>query len=417
MPAWLEEVPLVMAYRVAKLLATKSYLPRTASLPATFMRGGTSNGLLIHRHHLPADPKSWQPILSSCMGSPDHYGRQLNGMGSGLSSTSKVVVVSKSERVGIDVDYTFIQVGIKNGELDMAGNCGNMSAAVGPFAVDEGLIEPNPNPRNHNNNNDDGNVTVKMFNTNTSKTIHATFPITTQTTNQSNKSGTLKHDPIGSYAISGVPSTGSLITLSFLNPGGATTGKTLPTGNPIDTLTLPNGSEIEATLTDIANPGIFVRASDLNIPRDISSATLSEDVEVMDRLDTIRRAGARKMGLDPDVQSVPKIVLLSPPSAEEVGEGVNIVCRALSMGQPHRAVPLTLALNLGVSCGLEGTLGNQLAVGVEGGKKGKGRVVIAHPSGHVEVGFTKGEKDGEVQSVEMGRTGRVLMKGEVFYEV
>ncbi|KAK5713835.1 hypothetical protein LTR17_017410 [Elasticomyces elasticus] len=405
-----------MAYRVAKLLATKSYLPRTASLPATFMRGGTSNGLLIHRHHLPADPKSWQPILSSY-----HYGRQLNGMGSGSSSTSKVVVVSKSERVGVDVDYTFVQVGIKNGELDMAGNCGNMSAAVGPFAVNEGLIEPNPNPRNHNDNNDDDNVTVKMFNTNTSKTIHSTF-LTTQTTNKtSNQSQKLKFDPIGSYAISGVPSTGSLITLSFLHPGGATTGRTLPTSHPIDTLTLPDGSEVQATLSDIANPGVFIRASDLNIPHDISPSALSSDKGSMARLETIRRAGAQKMGLNPEIQSVPKIVLLSPPSTEEVGEGVDIVCRALSMGQPHRAVPLTLALNLGVSCGIEDTLGNLLAVNVEGGKgkgagTGKGSVIIAHPSGTVEVGFTRGE-DGEVQSVEMGRTGRVLMRGEVEYLV
>ncbi|KAK5681728.1 hypothetical protein LTS10_006261 [Elasticomyces elasticus] len=409
MPAWLEEVPLVMAYRVAKMLATGSYKPTTASLPATFMRGGTSNGLLIHCHHLPADPKSWQPILASVMGSPDHYGRQLNGMGSGSSSTSKVVVVSKSERVGVDVDYTFVQVGIKNGELDMAGNCGNMSAAVGPFAVDEGLI-PTNNLIRKNNNND--KVTVRMFNTNTRKIIHSTF-LTTQTTNQFKN---LKFDPIGPYAISGVPSTGSLITLSFLHPSGATTGRTLPTGHPIDTLTLPDGSSVEATLTDIANPGVFIRASDLNIPRDISPATLGADAEVMGQLEGIRRAGARMMGLNPEIQSVPKIVLLSPPSTEEVGEGVNIVCRALSMRQPHRAVPLTMALNLGVSCGLEGTLGNQLAVGVKGGGKGEreGRVVIAHPSGHVEVGFVRGE-DGEVESVEMGRTGRVLMRGVVEY--
>ncbi|KAK5735452.1 hypothetical protein LTR17_008150 [Elasticomyces elasticus] len=413
MPAWLEEVPFVMAYRVAKMLATGSYKTKTttASLPATFMRGGTSNGLLIHRHHLPADREKWQPILSSCMGSPDHYGRQLNGMGSGLSSTSKIIVVSKSSRPDVDVDYTFVQVDIKTGELDMAGNCGNMSSAVGPFAVNEGLITPAaPNPRDHN---DDDNVTVKMFNTNTSKTIYSTFPVTTQT----NQAGKLKFDPIGSYAISGVPSTGSLITLSFLHPGGATTGRTLPTGNPVDTLTLPDGSEIEATLTDIANPGVFVRAEDIGVNGDVLPDTLGKDAGLMARLETSRRAGARKMGLDPEVQSVPKIVLLSSPTDEEVEVGVNIVCRALSMQQPHRAVPLTLALNLGVSCGVEGTLGEQLAVGVDGGKKeGKGRVVIAHPSGHVEVGFTRGE-DGEVQSAELGRTARVLMRGEVEYLV
>ncbi|KAK4898441.1 hypothetical protein LTR27_004038 [Elasticomyces elasticus] len=409
MPAWLEEIPLVMAYRVAKMLATKSYLPRTASLPATFMRGGTSNGLLIHRHHLPSNPSEWQPILASAMGSPDHYGRQLNGMGSGLSSTSKVVVVSKSSRPDVDVDYTFVQVGIRDGSLDMAGNCGNMSSAVGPFAINEALIPShNLNPID-----DDGNVTVRMFNTNTSKLIHSTF-----LTNQIN--GKINHDPIGPYTISGVPGTNSRITLSFLNPGGATTGKTLPTGHPIDTLTLPDGSQIEATLADIANPGVFVRAEDVGVAGNVRPETLGADTGTMARLEQIRRAGAQKMGLDPDVQSVPKVVLLSSPTDEEAGEGVNIVCRALSMQQPHKAVPLTLALNLGVGCGIEGTLGEQLAVGIDdhgdGGKKGKGKVLIAHPSGHVEVGFMKSE-DGEVESAELGRTARVMMRGSVEYQV
>ncbi|KAK5703939.1 hypothetical protein LTR97_002952 [Elasticomyces elasticus] len=407
------------------MLATKSYLPRTASLPATFMRGGTSNGLLIHRHHLPVEQKEWQPILSSIMGSPDHTGRQLNGMGSGTSSTSKVLVVSKSERVGVDVDYTFIQVGIKDGSLDMAGNCGNMSSAVGPFAINEALITPSPNHHNNDNNDDNNKLTARMFNTNTSKLIHSTF-----LTKPSNIDPKKKiYDPIGPYTTPGVPSTGSPITLSFLHPGGATTGRTLPTGNPIDILALPDGSTIKATLTDISNPGVFIRASDLGVAGDISPSALSEDAGLMGRLETIRRAGAQLMGLDEGVQSVPKIVLLSPPSPEMAGEGegVSIVCRALSMGEVHKAVPLTLALNLGVSCGIKGTLAHQLAVNVsngdgdgdgDGGKKGAGtgKVTIAHPSGTLEVGFVRGG-DGEVESAELGRTSRVLMKGEVFYSV
>ncbi|KAK5725853.1 hypothetical protein LTR15_004043 [Elasticomyces elasticus] len=415
MPAWLEEVPFVMAYRVAKMLATGSYKTTTASLPATFMRGGTSNGLLIHRHHLPVEQKEWQPILSSIMGSPDHTGRQLNGMGSGTSSTSKVIVVSKSSRPDVDIDYTFIQVGIKDGSLDMAGNCGNMSSAVGPFAINEALITLSLNHLNRNKD-DENKVTVRMFNTNTSKTIHSTF-LTTQTTNNSGQLQ-LKYNPVGPYTTPGVPSTGSLITLSFLHPGGATTGRTLPTGNPIDILALPDGSTIKATLTDISNPGVFIRASDLGVAGDISPSALSEDAGLMGRLETIRRAGARLMGLDEGVQSVPKIVLLSPPSPEMAGEGegVSIVCRALSMGEVHRAVPLTLALNLGVSCGIKGTLGHQLAVNVDSGMKGKGSVVIAHPSGHVEIGFVRGG-DGEVESAELGRTSRVLMRGEVEYRI
>ncbi|KAK5115156.1 hypothetical protein LTR85_009914 [Meristemomyces frigidus] len=368
----------------------------TNSFPATFMRGGTSNGLMIHRSDLPKDESKWQPILSSAMGSPDPYGRQLNGMGSGISSTSKVCVISKSDREDADVDYTFVQVGIKDGSLDMAGNCGNMSSAVGPFALNERLV-PHIEPLK-----DGIEVKVRMFNTNTSKILHSTSSI---------DGAESRYEPGGEYSIDGVPGTGSRITLSFLDPAGAKTGKALPTGNPVDMLQLEDGNMIKASLTDIANPGVFVLASDIGIPGDIHPDTLGSKAELMARLEHIRREGAKAMTLNPDVQSVPKIILLSPPSDADAADGVNIVCRALSMQQAHKAVPLTLALNLGASCRLPGTLADQIAVDTAG----KESVVIAHASGRLEVGSAM--VDGKIESALLHRTARVLMKGEVFYTV
>jgi 2-methylaconitate cis-trans-isomerase PrpF len=376
------------------------------TLPATFIRGGTSNGLILHRHHLPADITHWQPILAAAMGSPDASGRQLNGMGSGSSSTSKICVVQRSSRGDADLDYTFVQIGIRDGAMDVAGNCGNLSAAVGPFGLDEGLLG---NVLQKVEGGTDGGeerreVQVRIFNTNTSKLITATFAVTTDGL----------YDPFGPYSIDGVPGTGSKITLSFHDPAGAKTGKALPTGNPIDTLTLPDGTRIAASLIDIANPGVFIRAADLGIPGEISPTTLEADTRTMARLEEIRRAGTKLMGLDPDIQSVPKIVLVSTPSAERTAEGVNVVCRALSMQQPHKAVPLTLGLNLGTACKMRGTIPAEMARGVEG--RVEGSVRIAHASGTVDVGSVF-DAGGRVVSALLHRTARTLMRGEVFYAV
>jgi len=360
------------------------------------MRGGTSNGLMIHRSDLPSGVTRWQPILSAAMGSPDSFGRQLNGMGSGISSTSKICVVENSSRPGIDVEYTFVQVGIKDGHLDMAGSCGNMSSAVGPFAFDEGLIKAKSIASVGNSR----EITVRMFNTNTSKVIDSTFAVAADRP---------CFDHCGDYSIDGVPGQGSRITLSFLDPEGSKTGRVLPTGKPIDLLRLPNGRAIHASLIDIANPGVFVLASEVGVPGDTHPDTLSTDTQLMADLEVIRQTGAKAMGLDPAVQSIPKIVLLSPPTPDEVKHGINIVCRALSMQQPHKAVPLTLALNLGATCRIPGTLAEQIAVGAEG----KTSVTIAHASGKLEVGSVM--RGGRVENALLHRTARVLMKGHVFY--
>ncbi|KAF2213752.1 hypothetical protein CERZMDRAFT_96574 [Cercospora zeae-maydis SCOH1-5] len=372
------------------------------SFPASFVRGGTSNGLILNLKDLPSsDPAQWQPILASAMGSPDSSGRQLNGIGSGVSSTSKVCIVSKSIRKDSDVDFTFVQVGIKDGKLDLAGNCGNMSSIVGPWAWNEGLLTRKvaDQERKYENGKEESIAKVRIFNTNTNKVIHAEFAVTEEGV----------YNPLGDYAIDGVPGTGSRITLKFIDPAGAKTGKALPTGNPVDTIQLSDGTEIRASLVDVANPGVFLLASDLGLPGDIEPATLEADQSMMTRLEEIRQTGAKMMGMDPNAQTVPKIVMVSRPEVEAANSGTHIVCRALSMQQPHKAVPLTLALNLGAACRMPGTLPAMTAANAEG----REFLTIAHASGKLEVGSVF--KDGRIESALLHRTARVLMKGDVFY--
>jgi len=367
----------------------------TRSFPASFVRGGTSNDLILDRAHLPDNIDEWQPILASAMGSPDASGRQLNGLGQGISSTSKVCVISRSKRNGVDVDYTFVQVGIKGGDLDVAGNCGNMSSAVGPMAWDIGLAKRDRVAQS------DGEVNLRLFNWNTNKILHSTFAI--------DHSG--DYDPMGDYKLDGVAGGGSKITLSFVDPAGSKTGNALPTGNAIDQLRLSDGSCVKASLVDVANPGVFILASDAGISGSISPDVLGSDPQLMSRLQDIRDEGARRMGLDPNIQSIPKIVLVSEPPESEAAQGINIVCRALSMQQAHKAVPLTLALNLGAACGITGTIPARTAVNLGACD----RITIAHASGQVEVGSIV--KNGKIESAKLHRTARLLMRGDVYYTV
>ena len=189
----------------------------TLTLPAVFMRGGTSKGLMFHQRDLPAQRVKWDPLFLAAMGSPDPYSRQLNGMGGGISSLSKVCVIAPSTRKDADLDYTFAQVQIREPRVDYRGNCGNMSSAVGPFAMDEGLVRA------------EGDMaTVRIYNTHTKKLIHATFPL---------RDNLPRYD--GDLVIPGVAGSGAPVRLDFIAPGGATTGKLLPTGHPVDTVDVP----------------------------------------------------------------------------------------------------------------------------------------------------------------------------------
>lgn len=381
-------------------------------LPAWFVRSGTSTGLLFNRASLPPVPCQWQPILAPAMGSPDPiHARQLDGMGSGISSTSKVVVIgppssgsSPGVAPDVDAEFTFVQVGIRDGALDLAGTCGNMSAIVGPAAWDMGILSPSriASVVSYDGATRSRWATLRILNTNTNKVFVSRFKL---------DGSPLAYCPHGDYAMDGVPGTQSPITLSFLDPAGAKTGKALPTGNPVDELTLPDGSRVKASLVDVSNPGVFVTASSLGIDdataASLTPALVEADAALKTRLEQIRQAGASAMRLDPKVESVPKVVVLLPPSARKTAQ-TDIQCFAMSMGQAHKAVPLTLSLCLGAASQLDGTIAAELM----GGEK-KQVVRVGHPSGVVDVGTTV--KNGIIQQAKLLRTARVLMKGDVFY--
>src|SRR5258707_301106 len=238
------------------------------ALPAVFMRGGTSRAIMFHARDLPGRSE-WDPIFLAAMGSPDPNGRQLNGMGGGISSLSKVCILAPSDRTDADIDYTFAQIQIREPRVDYRSNCGNMSSAVGPFAVDEGLVRPNGDT-----------AVVRIFNTNTRKIICSTFPL---------EDGRAATD--GDLAIPGVAGTGAPVRLDFLTPGGATTGKLLPTGNAVDRLDVPGMEMIEVSLVDAANACVFVRARDLGLTGRELPDELERDPALLGRMQGIRRRG------------------------------------------------------------------------------------------------------------------------------
>ncbi|MGH7210574.1 MAG: PrpF domain-containing protein, partial [Acetobacteraceae bacterium] len=245
------------------------------TIPAVFMRGGTSKAIMFDGRVLPADKARWDLLFTSAMGSPDPYGRQLDGMGGGISSLSKVCVITPSSRDDADVDYTFAQVQVREGSIDYRGNCGNMSSAVGPFAVDQGLVRA-----------EGDTALVRIFNTNTAKLIHATFPL---------RDG--RADYRGELAIPGVSGTGAPIRLEFVSPGGASTGKLLPTGNPTDRLDIPGLGPIEASMVDAANGCVFIRAGDIGLTGRELPEELETRPDILRRLAEIRVRASLAMGI------------------------------------------------------------------------------------------------------------------------
>lgn len=371
------------------------------SLRAVFMRGGTSKALMFHRRDLPERQEDWAPILLSAMGTPDPHGRQLDGMGGGISSLSKVCVIGPATHPQADVDYTFAQIGIEDATVDYGGNCGNMSSAVGPFAVDEGLVEAHT----------DGPMTVRIHNTNTRKLIVAHFVV------EGGRAAVR-----GPLAIDGVAGTGAPICLEFRNLAGARTGSLLPTGEPLHTLSLPGGRTVRASLVDAANPCVFVDAGDLGL----LGNELPEHIEVNDALmadlEALRRQASMLMGLAPSPEaaaasrSVPFIGLVAPPRAWRTRAGTDrsaaeadIAVRMLSNGKPHRAIPITSALCVAVACRTPGTLPAQLC------SASAGPLRVGHASGTVMVAADQDTHEGRVVHASVYRTARRLFQGEVLY--
>ena len=365
------------------------------ALPAVFMRGGTSKGLFFHRRDLPAERAEWDPLFLAALGSPDPHGRQLDGMGGGLSSLSKVLVVSPATRPGMDIDYLFGQVAVDRALVDYRSNCGNLTSAVGPFAVDEGLVRPA-----------DGEAALTLHNCNLDQRIEARFPV---------RGGRAVVE--GDAVLDGVAGQGAPIRLSFLEPGGAVTGRLLPTGRARDVLDVPDGGPIEATLIDASTALVVVRAEDLGMTGTELPDAIEADSDLTEKLEAIRRAAGTRMGIAPETASVPKVAFVAPPAdwvalsgARLPADAVDLSARVISMGRPHRALPLTAALALAAAARIPGSLAAEAARADT-----DARVRLGHPSGVAEVAvdLAAGNPPG-VARVTVTRTARRLMEGRVF---
>jgi 2-methylaconitate cis-trans-isomerase PrpF len=372
-------------------------------IPAVFMRGGTSKAIMFHARDLPQDRAAWDDLFTAAMGSPDPYGRQLDGMGGGVSSLSKVCVLAPSAREDADIDYTFAQVQVKKSKVDYKGNCGNMSSAVGPFAVDEGLINAKGDT-----------ATVRIFNTNTRKIIRASFPL---------EGDRARYD--GDLVIPGVAGTGAAVRLDFVEPGGAVTGKLLPSGKTMDRLEVPGFGPIDASLVDAANPAVFVRARDIGLAGTELPDQLEANPNIMRLLEDIRVQGSVRMGIAADadaaraISGVPFMAFVSLPADAPTLTGeaihaadVDLTVRVVSSGQPHRALPVTISLCTAVAARITGTLVAEALSPAAGNKS----LRLGMPSGVLTVDADVGLEGGAwmARTGSFYRTARRLFDGRVW---
>lgn len=365
-----------------------------AQVRAVLMRGGTSRALVFRAEDLPVDRAQQDALLLAAMGSPDPHGRQVDGVGGGHPLTSKVAIVGPSARDDADVDYTFAQVVVDSPIVERRSNCGNISAAVGPFALDEGMVEASePTTR------------VRIFNTNTQKLIVAEVPTRGET-----------FDPEGAYELPGVPGSGSRIDLEFMEPGGSLTGALLPTGKERDELEV-DGETIPVSIVDAATPAVFVRASDVGLSFADPVERLETDAGLARRLERLRAHAAVAAGLaeTPEeatatVRSVPKLAVV------DAADGVDLAVRALTMGRAHRAVQLTSGICLAAAAALPGTVVRGCLAGDLDPTGAGGALRVGHPSGVMELRVrASAHSDGwRLESVTASRTARRLMEGSVF---
>ena len=370
-------------------------------ISATYYRGGTSRGLMFARSSLPTNQSDWGPIFADALGSPDPNGRQLDGLGTGLSSLSKVCVVGPSQRSGMDVDYTFVQVGVRDGVVDYSSNCGNMSSAVGPFAVEEGMMGEGA----------DGRVEVRIWNTNTGKMIKAAFEV--------EGGEAVVH---GDLKIAGVAGTGARIELAFVEPGGSRTGMVLPTERVVDEFEEEGGERVRASCVDVANPCVFVNAESFGVEGKVLPDEAEARPSLLKRLEGVRRKAGLAMGLAENEngvpESVPKIIMVSRSksyrsiSGETIGEQqCDLVVRSVSGTSFHRAVQITGALATAVACKLEGSVANEVVAKKKVNESG---ITLGHPSGTIMV--TAKFDEGTVKEASVFRTARRLMQGQVFWK-
>ena len=380
-------------------------------IPATYMRGGTSKGVFFKLDDLPESAQvagqARDQLLLRVIGSPDPYGKQIDGMGGATSSTSKTVILSKSTQPEHDVDYLFGQVSIDQPFVDWSGNCGNLTAAVGSFAISHGLADPSRIPEN-------GICTVRIWQKNIEKTIIAHVPITNGQVQET-----------GDFELDGVTFPAAEVQIEFLDPAddGEEGGDMFPTGNVVDTLDVPEVGSFQATFINAGIPTIFLNAHDLGYTGTELQDAINGDAQALTRFEKIRAYGAVQMGLISDVsqaaarQHTPKIAFVAPASTYQSSSGktvqaqdVDLLVRALSMGKLHHAMMGTAAVAIGTAAAIPGTLVNLAA-----GGGAREAVRFGHPSGSLRVG-AQAEQQGEkwvVKKAIMSRSARVLMEGWV----
>ncbi|WP_419711284.1 2-methylaconitate cis-trans isomerase PrpF [Pseudomonas sp. NFX224] len=381
-------------------------------IPATYMRGGTSKGVFFSLKDLPEAAQVPGPardaLLLRVIGSPDPYDKQIDGMGGATSSTSKTVILSKSIKADHDVDYLFGQVSIDKPFVDWSGNCGNLSAAVGSFAVSNGLVDASRIPHN-------GVAVVRVWQANIGKTIIAHVPITNGEVQET-----------GDFELDGVTFPAAEVQIEFLDPaadeeGGG--GSMFPTGNLVDDLEVPGVGTFKATLINAGIPTIFVNAEDIGYKGTELQGAINGDPKALLMFETIRAYGALRMGLIANIdeaakrQHTPKVAFVAKPadyvssSGKAIAAGdVDLLVRALSMGKLHHAMMGTAAVAIGTAAAITGTLVNLAAGGIE-----RNAVRFGHPSGTLRVGAEASQANGEwtVNKAIMSRSARVLMEGFV----
>ncbi|WP_297891867.1 2-methylaconitate cis-trans isomerase PrpF [Shewanella sp.] len=392
-------------------MSDKVYPPQI-KVAATYMRGGTSKGVFFRLQDLPAAAQVPGPardaLLLRVIGSPDAYGKQIDGMGGATSSTSKTVILSKSTRSDHDVDYLFGQVAIDKPFVDWSGNCGNLTAAVGAFAISNGLIDAARIPQN-------GICTVRIWQANIGKTIIAHVPITHGEVQET-----------GDFELDGVTFPAAEVQIEFMNPAADEDGEggsMFPTGNVVDVLEVPGIGNFNATMINAGIPTIFINADDLGYTGTELQDAINGDNAALAKFETIRAYGAMRMGLISNIdeaasrQHTPKIAIVAKPQTYVSSSGktvnadeIDLLVRALSMGKLHHAMMGTAAVAIGTAAAIPGTLVN-LAAG--GGQKSAVR--FGHPSGTLRVGAEASLVDGEWTVVKaiMSRSARVLMEGLV----
>ena len=375
-------------------------------VPASFWRGGTSRAVLFAAQDLVGfDAVQVDAIILAALGSPDPDGRQVDGLGGGSSSLSKAAIVGAAPAgSGADVAYRFAQVEVTEPFVDFAGNCGNISAAIGPFAVENGLVAAGG-----------GSTDVVVLSANTGQRCRARVPT---------RSG--RYEPAGDFAIQGVPGRGSRIALTYIDPGGSVGRGSLPTGAPCEQIGTGDGRSVTASIVDVANPAVFVRADEMGAAATAPAEMLDSDRDLQARLEHVRCEAAVRMGLAASLDeaarqpTIPKVAMVGPAASYGASSGqavtadsIDLAVRLISMRRTHRTVALTGAMALAGAAALPGTV---VADVVSGGAQPDRTLRIGHPAGVIEIGVTAERGSGgswRIPAVTVDRTAREIMRGSV----